>query len=42
MIRDRLTVWRDAGVTTIRFYPAGSTLDERVATLGRALDLANN
>jgi F420-dependent oxidoreductase-like protein len=39
MVRDRLRVWRDAGVTTVRFYPAGETLDERVATLGRALDL---
>ena len=39
MVRDRLKVWRDAGVTTVRFYPAGRTLDERLATLGRALDL---
>jgi F420-dependent oxidoreductase-like protein len=39
MVRDRLRVWRDAGVTTIRLYPAGATLDERIATLGRALEL---
>ena len=39
MVRDRLRVWRDAGVTTVRFYPAGNTLDERLTTLGRALDL---
>jgi F420-dependent oxidoreductase-like protein len=39
MVRDRLKVWRDAGVTTIRLYPAGRTVDERLATLGRALDL---
>ncbi len=39
MVRDRLAVWRDAGVDTIRLYPAGETLDERLDTLGRALDL---
>src|SRR5581483_3941451 len=39
MVRDRLRLWRDAGVTTARFYPAGGTLDERLATLARAIDL---
>ncbi|MFJ1533622.1 LLM class flavin-dependent oxidoreductase [Streptomyces mirabilis] len=39
MVRDRLRVWRDAGVDTVRFYPAGETLDARLTTLGRALDL---
>lgn len=39
MVRKRLRVWRDAGVDTVRFYPAGETLDARLATLGRALDL---
>lgn len=39
MVRERLRVWRDAGVTTVRMYPAGVTLDERLATLGRALDI---
>ncbi len=39
MVRDRLSVWRDAGVTTVRLYPAGATLDERLTTLGRALEL---
>jgi F420-dependent oxidoreductase-like protein len=39
MVRQRLRVWRDAGVDTVRLYPAGETLDERLATLGRALDL---
>ncbi|WP_067837563.1 LLM class flavin-dependent oxidoreductase [Nocardia lijiangensis] len=39
MIRARLRVWRDAGVDTIRFYPAGDTLDARVTTLARALDI---
>jgi F420-dependent oxidoreductase-like protein len=39
MVRERLRVWRDAGVDTVRFYPAGETLDIRLATLGRAIDL---
>jgi F420-dependent oxidoreductase-like protein len=38
-VRDRLRVWRDAGVDTIRLYPAGADLDERLATLGRAVEL---
>lgn len=40
MVRDRLRVWRDAGVDTVRFYPAGSSLDERLATLGKAVEIA--
>jgi alkanesulfonate monooxygenase SsuD/methylene tetrahydromethanopterin reductase-like flavin-dependent oxidoreductase (luciferase family) len=39
MVRARLQVWRDAGVDTVRLYPAGDTLDARLTTLGRALDL---
>jgi len=39
MVRERLRVWRDAGVDTVRLYPAGDTLASRIATLGRALDL---
>jgi alkanesulfonate monooxygenase SsuD/methylene tetrahydromethanopterin reductase-like flavin-dependent oxidoreductase (luciferase family) len=39
MVRERLRVWRDAGVDTVRFYPAGETLADRLDTLGRALDL---
>ena len=39
MVRDRLAAWRAAGVTTVRLYPDGKSLDERLATLGRALDL---
>jgi F420-dependent oxidoreductase-like protein len=41
MVRDRLRAWRDAGVNTARLYPAGGTLDERLVTLGRALDLVH-
>lgn len=39
MVRERLRVWQAAGVTTVRLYPAGETVDDRLATLGRALDL---
>ncbi len=39
MVRERLRVWRDAGVDTVRLYPAGDTLGDRLETLGRALDL---
>ena len=39
MVRARLRVWRDAGIDTVRLYPAGETLEARLTTLGRALDL---
>ncbi|NUR02498.1 MAG: LLM class flavin-dependent oxidoreductase [Streptomyces sp.] len=39
MVRARLRVWREAGVDTVRLYPAGQTLDDRLATLGRAIEL---
>jgi F420-dependent oxidoreductase-like protein len=39
MVRTRLDVWRAAGVDTVRLYPAGTTPDEQVATLGRAIEL---
>ncbi|PKV99991.1 F420-dependent oxidoreductase-like protein [Amycolatopsis echigonensis] len=39
MVRERLRVWRDAGVDTVRLYPAGDTLDARLATLAKAIDL---
>jgi F420-dependent oxidoreductase-like protein len=39
MVRDRIRAIRRTGITTLRLYPAGSNLDERVATLGRAMDL---
>jgi len=40
MVRERLRVWRDTGIDTVRFYPAGETPGARLETLGRALDLA--
>ncbi|AGZ51591.1 LLM class flavin-dependent oxidoreductase [Mycobacterium kansasii] len=39
MVRARLGVWRDAGVNTVRLYPAGDTLDAKLSTLGRAIEL---
>ncbi|WP_406497973.1 LLM class flavin-dependent oxidoreductase [Streptomyces sp. NBC_01604] len=42
MVRERLRVWRDAGVDTVRFYPAGESLDARLATLGRAIELVRD
>jgi F420-dependent oxidoreductase-like protein len=39
MVRGRLELYRDAGVTTLRVEPAGDTLDARLATLGRLLEL---
>ena len=39
MVRERMRAWRDAGITTLRVYPAGDRLDQRLATLGRAIEL---
>lgn len=39
MVRDRLRLWADVGITTVRLYPAGDSGPERIETLGRALDL---
>ena len=39
MVRDRLAVWAAAGVDTVRLYPADGTVDDRLDTLGRTLDL---
>ena len=42
MVRDRIRAYRDAGVTTLRIHPDGRTLDERLETLGRAVDLVRS
>jgi F420-dependent oxidoreductase-like protein len=39
MVRARLKAYRAAGITTLRADPAGQTLDARVATLGRLMEL---
>ena len=42
MVRERLRVWRDAGVDVVRMYPAGDTLDAKLDNLGRALDIVRD
>ena len=42
MVRTRLGVWAAAGVDTVRLYPAGATLHQRLTTLARALDLVRS
>ena len=38
-VLDRLRVYRDAGVTTLRVAPGGSSLESQLETLGRTMDL---
>jgi hypothetical protein len=42
MVRQRLSVWQDAGVNTVRLYPAGEALDDRLRTLGRAIEIVRD
>ncbi|GAA5005706.1 LLM class flavin-dependent oxidoreductase [Streptomyces siamensis] len=39
MVRRRLRVWRDAGVDTVRLYPAGDGMRAKLDTLARAIEL---
>jgi F420-dependent oxidoreductase-like protein len=39
MVRKRIRAFRDAGVTTLRVNPQGRDLAEKLATLGRVMDL---
>ena len=39
MVRERIRLYRDAGVTTLRLSPIGDTVAERLDQLGQALDL---
>jgi len=39
MVSKRLETYREAGITTLRVEPAGDSLDARLATLGRLLEL---
>jgi F420-dependent oxidoreductase-like protein len=39
MVRERLRVYRASGLTTLRVDPAGATLDARLSTLGRLMEL---
>ncbi len=38
-VRERIRMYHNAGVTTLRLTPAGDTVAERLETLGRAMDL---
>lgn len=38
-VLERLRVYRDAGVTTLRVAPGGSSLESQLETLGRTMDL---
>ena len=42
MIRERLRVYRDAGVTTLRVSTGGSNWKERTDTLAQAIDLVKS
>ncbi|MEV4317189.1 LLM class flavin-dependent oxidoreductase [Actinocrispum sp. NPDC049592] len=39
MVRERLRVWKESGVDTVRLYPAGDTLDAKLTTLAKAIDM---
>ncbi|MGC4963021.1 LLM class flavin-dependent oxidoreductase [Gordonia sp. DT101] len=40
MVAERLRDWAATGVTTVRLYPAGDTLDERLSNLSEGIELA--
>lgn len=42
MVRERIRAYRDAGVTTLRVEPDGATLDARLATLGRLVEMVRS
>src|SRR5207244_1259535 len=42
MVKDRLRTYRDAGVTTLRVEPFATKVDERLATLGRLVELVKS
>jgi alkanesulfonate monooxygenase SsuD/methylene tetrahydromethanopterin reductase-like flavin-dependent oxidoreductase (luciferase family) len=42
MVRERVKAYHHAGITTLRVEPEGATLDERLATLGRLIDLVRS
>ncbi len=38
-VRERIRLYRDAGVNTLRLEPLGESMNERLDTLGRAIEL---
>lgn len=39
MVKERILAYRDAGINTLRVAPEGESLDDRLETLGRTLDI---
>ncbi|MCK9495266.1 MAG: LLM class flavin-dependent oxidoreductase [Dehalococcoidia bacterium] len=39
MVKARIRAYRDNGITSLRVSPAGATMEERLATLGRFVDV---
>ena len=39
MVAERIRVYRDAGVTTLRLYPVGNSMDEQLEVLDQAVSL---
>jgi hypothetical protein len=42
MVRTRLRAWHAAGVDTVRLYPSGDTLEARLDTVARGIDLVRS
>jgi hypothetical protein len=42
MVRERLRVYQAVGVTTLRVEPDGETLDARLSTLSRLIELVRS
>jgi F420-dependent oxidoreductase-like protein len=42
MVQGQFRAYRDAGVTSLRLYPEGRSLQERLDTLGQAIDLVRS
>jgi len=41
-VRRRLAMWKEVGVNTVRLYPAGDTLSERLSNLARGIELVHH
>jgi hypothetical protein len=42
MVREQFRAYRDAGVTSLRLFPEGTALADRLRVLGQALDLVRD
>jgi hypothetical protein len=41
MVRERIQAYKNVGVTRLRVAPMGHNLREKIATLGKVVDLVN-